>query len=57
MIRKAMVLGANATMREYKREIELLKNEIVGMENGLGTTNDENVKVLNPMLIGNFDTL
>jgi len=51
------VLGANATMREYKREIELLKNEIVGMENGLGTTNDENVKVLNPMLIGNFDTL
>ena len=38
-------------LRDYKKEIELLRQEISLMENHLGTQNDENVKVLNPFIV------
>lgn len=45
------------SLREYKKEIELLKQEISLMENHLATQNDENVKVLNPAIVDNFSAL
>lgn len=44
-------------MREYKKEIELLRQEIGLMENHLSTQNDENVKVINPFVMQNFEDL
>ena len=44
-------------MREYKKEIEALRQEIGLMENHLVTLNDENVKVLNPMIVNDYDML
>lgn len=44
-------------MREYKKEIELLRQEIGLMENHLSTQNDENVKVINPYIMTNFSEL
>lgn len=46
-----------AEMREYKKEIDLLRQEIGLMENHLATQNDENVKVINPFIMSNFDEL
>ena len=45
------------TLREYKKEIEALRQDIGMMENHLVTLNDENVKVLNPMIITDYDLL
>lgn len=45
------------TLREYKKEIEMLRQEIGLMENHLSTQNDENVKVINPHIMANFDEL
>ena len=44
-------------LREYKKEIELLRQEIGLMENHLSTQNDENVKVINPQVMANFEEL
>lgn len=44
-------------MREYKKEIELYRQEIGLMENHLSTLNDENVKVVNPFIMSNFEEL
>lgn len=44
-------------LREYKKEIELLRQEISLMDNHLSTLNDENVKLINPQLIQNFEDL
>ncbi len=44
-------------MREFKKEIDLLRQEISLMEMHLATQNDENVKVLNPFIMANFDEL
>jgi CHASE3 domain sensor protein len=44
-------------LRDYKKEIDLLRQEISLMENHLSTQNDENVKVLNPYIISNFQEL
>ena len=44
-------------LREYKKEIDLLRQEISLMDNHLSTANDENVKLINPQLIQNFDDL
>ena len=44
-------------LRDYKKEIELLRQEIGLMENHLSTQNDENVKVINPYIMQNFDDL
>ena len=44
-------------MRDYKKEIELLRQEIGLMENHLSTKNDENVKVINPYIMQNFEDL
>jgi len=44
-------------MREYKKEIEMLRQEISLMENHLSTQTDENVKVLNPYIMSNFEDL
>ena len=44
-------------MREYKKEVEMLRQEIGLMENHLSTQNDENVKVINPYIMANFDDL
>ena len=38
-------------LRDYKKEIELLRQEIGLMENHLSTQNDENVKVINPYIM------
>ena len=48
---------AQQAMREYKKEIELLRQEIGLMENHLSTQNDENVKVINPHIMANFEDL
>ena len=44
-------------LRDYKKEIEMLRQEIGLMENHLSTQNDENVKVINPYVMQNFDDL
>ena len=44
-------------LREYKKEIDLLRQEISLMDNHLSTLNDENVKLINPQLIQNFEDL
>ena len=44
-------------LREYKKEVELLRQEIGLMENHLSTQNDENVKVINPYVMQNFEDL
>ena len=48
---------AQQALREYKKEIELLRQEIGLMENHLSTQNDENVKVINPYIMANFEEL
>ena len=48
---------AQQTLREYKEEIEMLRQEIGLMENHLSTQNDENVKVINPYIMSNFEDL
>ena len=48
---------AQLALREYKKEIELLRQEIGLMENHLSTQNDENVKVINPYIMANFEDL
>ena len=42
------IATAQTALREYKKEIEMLRQEIGLMENHLSTQNDENVKVINP---------
>ena len=44
-------------MGAYKKEIDLLRQEISLMDNHLSTLNDENVKLVNPQIIQNFDDL
>ena len=46
-----------ANLREYKKEIDLLRQEIALMDNHLSTLNDENVKLVNPQIVQNFDDL
>lgn len=48
---------SKSQMRDYKKEIDLLRQEISLMENHLSTQNDENVKVLNPFIMANFQDL
>ena len=51
-------IGASQqSLREYKKEIEMLRQEIGLMENHLSTQNDENVKVINPYIMANFEEL
>ena len=49
--------SAQQALRDYKKEIELLRQEIGLMENHLSTKNDENVKVINPYIMQNFEDL
>ena len=49
--------GCQANLREYKKEIDMLKQEISMMDNHLSTLNDENIKLINPQIIQNFDDL
>ena len=51
------IAAAQQALREYKKEIEMLRQEIGLMENHLSTQNDENVKVINPYVMANFDEL
>ncbi len=44
-------------LREYKKEIECLRQDVAMMDNNLSTLNDENVKVLNPLIVSNYDNL
>jgi hypothetical protein len=44
-------------LREYKKEIECLKQDIAMMDNNLQTLNDENIKVVNPLIVSNFEQL
>lgn len=48
---------SHADIREYKKEIDLYRQEIALMENHLSTANDENVKLVNPHIMANFDEL
>ena len=52
-----MIENCQSNLREYKKEIDLLRQEISLMDNHLSTTNDENVKLINPQLLQNFDDL
>ena len=49
--------GCQQSLREYKKEIDMLRQEISLMDNHLSTLNDENVKLINPQVIQNFDDL
>lgn len=49
--------SAQTVLREYKKEIECLRQDIAMMDNNLQTLNDENIKVVNPLIVGNFDQL
>lgn len=51
------LLTANQVLREYKKEIECLRQDIAMMDNNLQTLNDENIKVVNPLIVSNFDQL
>ena len=44
-------------LREYKKEIEQLRQDIAMMDNNLQTLNDENIKVINPLIVTNFEHL
>ena len=44
-------------LREYKKEIECLRQDIAMMDNNLQTLNDENIKVVNPLIVTNFEHL
>ena len=46
-----------SNLREYKKEIDLLRQEISLMDNHLSTLNDENVKLVNPQIVQNFEDL
>ena len=52
-----LIESCQGNLREYKKEIDLLRQEISLMDNHLSTTNDENVKLINPQLLQNFDDL
>ena len=52
-----IIEGSSAELREYKKEIDMLRQEIALMENHLSTQNDENVKVVNPFIMSNFEEL
>ena len=52
-----MIAAASTNLREYKREIECLRQDIAMMDNHLQTLNDENIKVVNPLVISNFESL
>ena len=43
--------ACQGNLREYKKEIDLLRQEISLMDNHLSTVNDENVKLINPQVI------
>ena len=52
------IINASQTeLREYKKEIDLYRQEIALMENHLSTANDENVKLVNPHIMANFEEL
>ena len=51
------IADSQAALREYKKETEMLRQEIGLMENHLSTQNDENVKVINPYVMQNFEDL
>ena len=54
---EAYIAACQQNLREYKKEIDTLKQEMSMMDNHLSTLNDENVKLINPQLIQNFDDL
>ena len=45
---EAYIETCQNNLREYKKEIDLLRQEISLMDNHLSTANDENVKLINP---------
>ena len=47
--------GAQQVLREYKKEIECLRQDVSMMDNNLQTLNDENIKVVNPLIVSNFE--
>jgi chromosome segregation ATPase len=49
--------GAQQVLREYKKEIECLRQDVSMMDNNLQTLNDENIKVVNPLIVSNFEQL
>ena len=44
-------------MRDYVKEIELYRQEVALMENHISVMNDENVKLVNPYILANFEDL
>ena len=54
---QGVIEESQGVLREYKKEIDMLRQEIALMENHLSTQNDENVKVVNPFIMANFEDL
>eukprot|EP00347_Sterkiella_histriomuscorum_P004686 403359494 len=52
-----IIAAASSNLRDYKKEIECLRQDIAMMDNHLQTLNDENIKVINPLIVNNFDHL
>jgi hypothetical protein len=44
-------------LRDYRKEIECLRQDISMLDNNLQTLNDENIKAINPLIVGNFEQL
>lgn len=44
-------------LRDYRKEIECLRQDISMLDNNLQTLNDENIKVINPLIVSNFEQL
>ena len=52
-----IINASQLELRDYKKEIDLYRQEIALMENHLSTANDENVKLVNPHIMANFEEL
>ena len=52
-----MLQEGQQLIREYKKEIEFLRQEILNMEQRLTALNNENQSSLSPIIYSNFDQL
>ena len=52
-----MIINATTTLRDYKKEIEQLKQEILIMENQVLAINEENLSSLKPIMESDYAQL
>ena len=57
VVKQSMLQEGQQLIREYKKEIEFLRQEIINMEQRLSALNNENQSSLTPIIHSNFDQL